>query len=202
MKTARNTRQKIIEAAAELFVRHGFAAVSMDAIADAAGFTKMTLYQYVDSKEDLLLVCLRWRLEKRERHLDAHFAGRRASAGTVLEIFRWMSLKRGEGPFHGCAFIKAATETAASIPAVRAIALDAKRLLRARIVALLGQAGIPDPDGRGEAISLLAEGALALSLLEQSARPFRAARRAAAAWILPRGDVRGTGPSLAHGVPL
>lgn len=183
MKAIRNTQQTIIEAAAELFVRHGFGNVSMDAIAEAAGYTKVTVYQYVDSKEDLLLDCLQWRLENRERHLDVYFAGRRGTIGTVLEIFRWLSRKTATGSFHGCAFLRATSEMAATLPAVRTIALEAKRLLRARIVALLARAELADAEFLGDALSLLFEGAQALSLLEQSPRAFEVARTVAAEWI-------------------
>ncbi|GAC1677471.1 MAG: TetR/AcrR family transcriptional regulator [Steroidobacteraceae bacterium] len=183
MKDIRNTKQKIIEAAAELFVRNGFGNVSMDAVAEAAGYTKVTIYQHVDSKENLLLDCLKWRLKKRELHLDEYFAERQASISNVLDIFRWLSSKSGTGSFHGCAFLKASSEMAATLPAVRTIALEAKRLLRARIIALLTQDGIPDADYVGDGLSLLFEGAQALSLLEQSPRAFEVARTIGAEWI-------------------
>lgn len=44
---------EIITAAEKLFYKYGFTSVSMDQIAEAAEFTKRTLYQYFDHKEDL-----------------------------------------------------------------------------------------------------------------------------------------------------
>ncbi len=39
-------RQLVLDAAASLFMAHGYGAVSMDAVARAAGVSKATLYAY------------------------------------------------------------------------------------------------------------------------------------------------------------
>jgi AcrR family transcriptional regulator len=46
--------QKIVEHAIALFAERGFAATSLQDIADAAGLTRPALYHYVSSKEELL----------------------------------------------------------------------------------------------------------------------------------------------------
>lgn len=46
--------QEIYELAAEIFHRKGFAATTLQDIAEAAGMLKGSLYYYIDSKEDLL----------------------------------------------------------------------------------------------------------------------------------------------------
>ena len=46
-------RQLVLDAAAELFMAQGYGAVSMDAIARAAGVSKATLYAHFSSKEQL-----------------------------------------------------------------------------------------------------------------------------------------------------
>jgi hypothetical protein len=47
-------RTRILSAAAELFSRHGFGAVSIEAIARTAGTNKMTLYHHFASKDGLV----------------------------------------------------------------------------------------------------------------------------------------------------
>lgn len=47
-------REDVIEAAAELVVEHGYAALSMRALAKRCGVATMTLYRHVRTKEDLL----------------------------------------------------------------------------------------------------------------------------------------------------
>src|ERR1700694_3874708 len=52
-------RDRILAAARELFYRHGIRAVGVDAIAEAAGTNKMTLYRHFGSKDDLVAAYLR-----------------------------------------------------------------------------------------------------------------------------------------------
>ena len=44
-------RERIIAVAADLFYRHGIRAVGVEAIAEAAGTNKMTLYRHFVSKD-------------------------------------------------------------------------------------------------------------------------------------------------------
>ncbi|MCI0516241.1 MAG: TetR/AcrR family transcriptional regulator [Woeseiaceae bacterium] len=48
-----NRRAKILDAAAELFLDHGFGETSIDAIVERSGGSKATLYSYFPTKEDL-----------------------------------------------------------------------------------------------------------------------------------------------------
>jgi TetR/AcrR family transcriptional regulator, cholesterol catabolism regulator len=50
----RPTAKRIIDAAADLFYRKGYAGASMQDVADAVGLLKGSLYYYMDSKNDLL----------------------------------------------------------------------------------------------------------------------------------------------------
>jgi TetR/AcrR family transcriptional regulator, mexJK operon transcriptional repressor len=57
-------RRQIQQAASSLFLSHGFAGTSMDAVSAEAGVSKQTLYVYYRSKEDLLTDVLRQRIER------------------------------------------------------------------------------------------------------------------------------------------
>jgi AcrR family transcriptional regulator len=179
MHSKLHTTQNIIQSAADLFLNNGFSNVSMDLVAETADVTKVTVYQHFKSKEVLLLHCLRWRLDSREGYLEAHFKGKTASCTQVLEVFEWMGQKANKGNFHGCAFLKATNELGATIPEVREIALEAKRLIRKRMVNMLRSGSVAHAEIIGDTLALLLEGAQALSLIEQSARPFKAAKREA-----------------------
>src|SRR4051794_13310207 len=52
-------RQRLLAAATKLFYRHGIRAVGVDAIAEAAGTNKMTLYRHFSSKDELVAEYLR-----------------------------------------------------------------------------------------------------------------------------------------------
>lgn len=179
MHSRLQTTQKIVESAADLFLHNGFHDVSMDLIADASAVTKVTVYQHFKSKEELLLHCLRWRLEHREGCLDSYFHDKPSSPLQVLDLFDWMTQKGEKGNFHGCAFLKATHEMSTTMPEVRGIALEAKRLIRKRVLKLLRNAGLSHCENLADGITLLLEGAQALSLVEQCNRPFKAARREA-----------------------
>jgi AcrR family transcriptional regulator len=47
-------RARVVEIATELFIRRGFAEVSVNEIADAAGMSVGSLYKYIRAKEDIL----------------------------------------------------------------------------------------------------------------------------------------------------
>lgn len=51
---------QITEAAVQIADEHGLGAVSMQAVADAVGFTKMSLYRHVASKDELLAVMIEY----------------------------------------------------------------------------------------------------------------------------------------------
>src|SRR5213596_2635126 len=57
-------RERIIAVAADLFYRHGIRAVGVEAIAEAAGTNKMTLYRHFASKDELVAEYLRCLAEK------------------------------------------------------------------------------------------------------------------------------------------
>src|SRR5713226_1952074 len=52
-------RQRLLAVAADLFYRHGIRAVGVEAIAEAAGTNKMTLYRHFASKDELVAEYLR-----------------------------------------------------------------------------------------------------------------------------------------------
>src|SRR5438093_13568377 len=52
-------RARILAVAADLFYRHGIRAVGVEAIAEAAGTNKMTLYRHFASKDELVAEYLR-----------------------------------------------------------------------------------------------------------------------------------------------
>ena len=52
------TRQRLLEAARAVFARRGFAASSLDEVADEAGLTKGAVYSNFANKEDLVLAVL------------------------------------------------------------------------------------------------------------------------------------------------
>lgn len=62
-------RMEVYRTAAQIFYEKGFNATSVGDIADAMGFTKATLYYYIESKQDLLFVIMNLGLDALEREV-------------------------------------------------------------------------------------------------------------------------------------
>ncbi|NPA34790.1 MAG: TetR/AcrR family transcriptional regulator [Chlorobi bacterium] len=64
VKDAQKLREKIVDTAEELYLKHGVIAVSMDDIAHQLGISKKTLYQVFSSKEELVKEAVQRRFDK------------------------------------------------------------------------------------------------------------------------------------------
>lgn len=54
-KERRQRRQAIIDVAREFFIKHGYDETMVDGIAKEVGYTKVTIYNYFESKDDLFV---------------------------------------------------------------------------------------------------------------------------------------------------
>jgi len=81
---------RLLEAARRVFLAKGYAAASLDAIAEAAGFSKGVVYSQFDSKGDLFLTLLERRIEERavqNERVVAKASGRRGLTA-LLDLAR------------------------------------------------------------------------------------------------------------------
>ena len=153
-------RARILAAAADLFYRHGIRAVGVEAIAEAAGTNKMTLYRHFDSKDELVAEYLR----QSARGADACWAElERTFPGDPLAQLRaWfkeMAAHAVSADERGCPMVNAAVELPDKDHPARRVIEDCKRALCARIVELCRAAGLSEPDLLAEELNLLLEGA-------------------------------------------
>jgi AcrR family transcriptional regulator len=98
---AARTRIRILDAAAEAFAAHGYAATSLQRIADGAGLKAGSLYFHFDSKDALIADVLREGVQRTMRHVraavdalgpEASGAARlRAAIGAHLEALHELS---------------------------------------------------------------------------------------------------------------
>ncbi|HET6921104.1 MAG TPA: TetR/AcrR family transcriptional regulator [Jiangellaceae bacterium] len=65
------TRTLLVQAARRVFLRHGYHAATLDAVAEEAGFTKGAVYSAFDSKADLFLAVLDERVASRVRAIES-----------------------------------------------------------------------------------------------------------------------------------
>lgn len=65
-----DSADRILAAAEQLFAEHGFGAVSMNAIAEAAGVSKANVFHHFTSKNELYMAVLRRACRDASQHLD------------------------------------------------------------------------------------------------------------------------------------
>jgi AcrR family transcriptional regulator len=70
MGELRHTRERLLEAALDLFTQHGYDATSMQLLADRLGVTKAALYYYFPAKRDILRALIEPMTTDLETRLD------------------------------------------------------------------------------------------------------------------------------------
>lgn len=81
-------RKAILEAAKDLFVRHGYANTSMDSIATEAGVSKLTVYSHFTDKETLFSAAVVARCEEQMPALFLHLNSDLPVETVLLNIAR------------------------------------------------------------------------------------------------------------------
>lgn len=81
-------RQAILDAATEIFLARGFAGASMDAVAEAAGVSKVTVYAHFADKDDLFSAMIRARCEAYNRPERFAVYGDLAPRAALVEMGR------------------------------------------------------------------------------------------------------------------
>lgn len=164
-------RELLIETATRLFAQNGYHTIGVDRIIAEAGVSKVTLYRYFRSKDELILAVLR-RRDETYRNALMRDVERRASAPRqrLLALFDSLEAWLTEDGFTGCLFIKAAGEFPLPADPVHAAATEHKRLMMQYLVKLTTAAGASDPEGLARQIYLLIDGAIVHAQTSSEAR--------------------------------
>jgi AcrR family transcriptional regulator len=152
-------RERILLAARELFHRQGIRRVGVEAIAEAAGTNKMTLYRHFDSKDNLIVAYLRgvaseadalWREIERKNPGDAR-----------AQLKSWLAIAAEclAADDRGCDLANAAVELTEEGHPARRLIEELKIEQRNRLVALCRAAGIAQAEVLADALTLLFDGA-------------------------------------------
>ena len=154
-------RERIIEAATELFYTQGIRAVSAEKIIARVGITKVTFYRHFPTKDELIVAYLERRAQW-ER--DAVGGARAAAAGDASEVFRMVAEGIGAEScspgFRGCPFINAAAEYADAEHPVRKVVDAHRRWFKDVIEEMLQQIGVVDVSDVADQLVMLRDGAM------------------------------------------
>jgi AcrR family transcriptional regulator len=175
-KGGRGARQRILDAAAELFYREGINATGVERLAAESSVSKRTLYQHFPSKTAVVEEYLR-SIEQRVADSVLPGAEDQTPRERLLAVFE-APTGRG-GPLRGCPFHNAAVEAAGAMPGVQEIVRASKRSFINGLTELAKQAGAANPQLLGNELGVLYEGAAALATSLDDRSPWASARAAA-----------------------
>jgi AcrR family transcriptional regulator len=153
-------RDRIFEAAKNLFYRYGIRGVSVDAIAEEADTTKVTLYRVFSSKDDLVVKVLedhsKCVFEWWDSVVAAHAGEPRKQLDALFEGIR-QKLTRQEAQ-RGCPIMNAAVEVVEPDHPAREVIGKYKLEINRRLRELCREMGAKQPETLGDALTLLISG--------------------------------------------
>ena len=176
----RSPRERLLEAASELFYAEGIQSVGIDRVIERAGVAKASLYSTFGSKEELVHAYLD------ERHAKL-LAWRRAAAASVddpvekiLAVFDSAARDFGRPDFNGCAFAGAMAESPAG-GRVDEASRSFREDIRALFEELAAGAGARRPDLLARQLQMLYDGGGLAAKLDRDGTTVAAQLKAAAA---------------------
>jgi AcrR family transcriptional regulator len=153
-------RERILAAASDLFHKQGIRGVGVEAIAEAAGTNKMTLYRYFDSKDELIAEWVRGMVAQKENEwsdLTAKHAD--DPQGLLQDWSRRTAAKLKLLEERGSALGNALAELPDPDHPARRVIQDYKVREHKRVVRLCKAAGFVNPTLAANLFSMLLEGA-------------------------------------------
>ncbi|GAB2475406.1 TetR/AcrR family transcriptional regulator [Promicromonospora xylanilytica] len=179
----RSTRDRILDAATELFYAQGIRAISADKIIERAGITKVTFYRHFRTKDALVVAYLERQAASERSALD----GLRSSAADDAEALRLFVAAVGaescKPGFRGCAFINAAAEYAEPDGPVRKTVAEHRAWYRSMFAELLGGMGVTNTAQAADELMMLRDGAMVSGYLDEPSRVGAALERAVTAVV-------------------
>lgn len=182
-------RERLVDAAADLFYRRGYHAVGVNELCRVADVRKGSFYYYFDSKEALAAAALdRHRRSTAKLILEPAFAPDCSPADRIVRYFdRLAELNRGalesDGELLGCPFGNMSAEVGSSSPAIGGAVDDAFGTIRSHFRQCLADAhadgGKVDPDAGADTLLALMEGTVLLARSRRDPELIRSLGRSA-----------------------
>lgn len=192
MMDQETARDRVLDAAQELFYSRGIQAVGMDAVRNASGVSLKRLYQLFPSKEELVLEFLRQRDSRWQRALADYVDAQPSPEERIPAVFDWLYKWFSEPDYRGCAFINSFGELGAVSPEVAEQARHHKKAFHDYLAGLVTSSGRPAE--LADQLALLAEGAITTAAIFGTPEPAHQARDAARSLMHthPGSDLRRT----------
>ncbi|AQZ63334.1 TetR family transcriptional regulator [[Actinomadura] parvosata subsp. kistnae] len=153
-------RERILDAAEELFQSEGIRRVGVQAIAERAETTKMAIYRHFVTKDELVAEWLRIVAADYQAAFDrAEAEHPDRPREQILALARFIADGLPAISYRGCPFINSLAELPDRSHPARQVIEEHKALQTRRLVGMCAAAGLPDPEQAAAEITFVLEGA-------------------------------------------
>ena len=158
----RTSRERVLQAAYELFSQHGTRSVGVEAVIERAGVAKRTLYRHFASKDELVLAFLedrgeRWTRDWLQRETLSRSSDPVLRLLTIFDVFsEWFAA----ADFEGCTFVNVMLEVTDRASPVRASSVQHLTTIRGFVEQLARAAGVQDTDHFARQWHILMKGSI------------------------------------------
>jgi AcrR family transcriptional regulator len=153
-----SARERLLNAATELFYEEGVHTVGIDRVIERAGVAKATLYNTFGSKDELIRAYLADRHEARRLRINTKVEQQQDPRERLLAVFDAQSDSIAAPNYHGCAFVNASAE-ASPDSSIQEVTAEYRGWIRGLFTDLARAAGAADPEQLARRLVLLYDGA-------------------------------------------
>ena len=155
---ATTARERLLNAATELFYEEGVHTVGIDRVIERAGVAKATLYNTYGSKDGLIRAYLADRHESRRARITAKVEQHQDPRERLLAVFDSQHDSITAPDYHGCAFVNASAE-ASPDSSIQEATAEYRDWIRGLFTDLARAAGAAEPEQLARRLGLLYDGA-------------------------------------------
>ena len=179
-----SARDRILNAASELFYREGVQNVGIDRIIAESGVAKMSLYNHFKSKDALIAAWLQERDASWRSWLQATVERLATEpCDRILAVFDALHEWFDQPDFRGCAFINSTVELADPGHPGYQVCLEHQRAIYDYLFSRVKAANLANPETLTQQLVILAEGATVVAMMQCSAETAMQAKNMAAILI-------------------
>jgi AcrR family transcriptional regulator len=164
MNTSATPRERLLDAAGELFYRDGVS-IGVDALCKAAGVSKKSMYQLFRSKDELIAESLASRGPSYQTLLHPGSEDDRPARDRILTVFERQDQMVAEGNYLGCPYVSTAVELKNPEHPGSVVARHFKQQLTDFFHRELVKAGAEDPGTLAIQLTMIFDGASARAVV-------------------------------------
>ncbi len=168
MTTSATPRERLLDAAGELFYRDGVS-IGVDALCKAAGVSKKSMYQLFRSKDELIAESLASRGPSYQTLLHPGPEDDRPARDRILAVFERQDQMVAEGNYLGCPYVSTAVELKNPEHPGSVVARHFKQQLTDFFHRELVKAGAEDPGTLAIQLTMIFDGASARAVVRAQA---------------------------------